>query len=93
MNEEIDIERIKYRIKKCLLWLDAVSDNISALTYLYKFKEDDITNEAMFLDFLKSQDIDFKRGSFILLGDYYASYIQFKYADIPVIKEKLKSFC
>lgn len=94
-NEEIDIERIKYRIKKCLLWLDAVSDNIAALTYLYKFKEEDIVNEIMFLNFLKSQDIDFERGrgGFIFMDGYYASYMQFKFADVPVIKEKLNSFC
>jgi len=93
MNEEIDIERIKYRIKKCLLWLEAVSDNIASLTYLYKFKEEDIENEIMFLNFLRSQDIDFEGESFALIDDYYASYLQFKYADVPVIKEKLNAFC
>ena len=94
-NEEIDIERIKYRIKKCLLWLDAASDNVASLTYLYKFKEEDIENEIMFLNFLKSQDIHFERGrgGFVLMGDYYANYIQFKFADVPVIKEKLNAFC
>lgn len=88
-NEEIDIERIIYRIQKCSLWLDSA---ISPFIYLYRFKEEDIRNEEMFLNFLKSQDIDFEKGNFTLIDDVYASYVQFKAADIPVIKEKLKSF-
>lgn len=90
-NEEIDIDRIRYRIKKCSLWLG--SDMLSPHVYLYKFKEEDIENEIMFLNFLKSQDIDFDGGKFMLMDDYYGSYLQFKDADVPVIKEKLNSFC
>ena len=92
-NKEIDIERIRYRIKKCLLWLDAVSDDMPLLVYLYKFKEEDIENEVMFLNFLKSQDIDFDGGKFMLMGDYYGSYIQFNDPVVSVIKEKLNAFC